>query len=70
MHLWIAALLHVGLPAGLVTLFALWRIAKPPLWLAALLTSVPALFWTSLAALVGGLLPLEAMEPFLWFATE
>jgi hypothetical protein len=68
--IWLAALLHVGLPAGLLTLCALWRFSRAPLWLTTLFAAVPAAFWTAVAALLGCLLPIEAIEPFLWFVAE
>jgi hypothetical protein len=70
MEVWIAALLHVGLPAGLIALAAMRVMARPPWWLATLLATIPLAFWTAVAAFVGWLLPAEALEPFLWFVAE
>jgi hypothetical protein len=70
MNVWVAALLHVGLPAGLVALAAMRLMARPPWWLATLLAAIPLAFWTLVAAIVGWLLPAETLAPFLWFAAE
>jgi len=70
MNVWVAAFLHVGLPAGLVALAAMRLMARPPWWLATLLAAIPLAFWTLVAAIVGWLLPAEAIAPFMWFAAE
>lgn len=70
MGVWVAALLHVGLPAGLISLAAMRLMARPPWWVAALLATVPLAFWTAVGAFIGWLLPDAALEPFLWFAAE
>ncbi|MFO0900913.1 MAG: hypothetical protein U0836_26080 [Pirellulales bacterium] len=70
MVVWVAALLHVGLPAGLIALAAMRLMARPPWWVAGLLATVPLASWTTVAAFIGWLLPADALEPFLWFAAE
>ena len=70
MNVWVAALLHVGVPAGLLSLAAVRLISRSPLWAAALVAVTAATVWTVLAGLVGQLLPAEVVEPFLWFAAE
>jgi len=67
MSLWMASLLYVGLPAGVLTLVALRMMAKPPLWLTAALTAAPIAFWTAVATVVGYLLSTDAAEALLWF---
>jgi hypothetical protein len=70
MNIWVAALLHVGVPAGLLTLVAVRLISRSPLWAAALVAVMAGAIWTVLVGLVGLLLPAEVVEPFVWFATE
>lgn len=60
-HIPIAALLHVGIPAGLLTFVALRLVSRPPLWLTSLLVMVSAAFWTGAASILGFLLPAEAI---------